>query len=66
MCFGVIRLLHSIFFHRLLINVVPRELRVLNTTVSITDNVDIENLIEEKVAEFLHHSSSPTQVAQGK
>lgn len=26
-------LLHSIFFHRLLVNVAPRELRVLNTTV---------------------------------
>ncbi|EPB87121.1 hypothetical protein HMPREF1544_06047 [Mucor circinelloides 1006PhL] len=59
-------LLHSIFFHRLLINVLPRELRVLNTTVSITDSADVENLIEEKIAEFLHNSNSPTQVKQGK
>lgn len=59
-------LLHSIFFHRLLINVIPRELRVLNTTVSITDSSDVENLIEEKIAEFLHNSNSPTQVKQEK
>ncbi|RCI03851.1 hypothetical protein CU098_012347 [Rhizopus stolonifer] len=52
-------LLHSIFFHRLLINVTPRELRVLNTTVSITDNADVEKLIEEKTVEFLHNTSSP-------
>ncbi|GAN02349.1 DUF1649 domain protein [Mucor ambiguus] len=59
-------LLHSIFFHRLLVNVLPRELRVLNTTVSITDSPDVENLIEEKIAEFLQNSNSPTQVKQGK
>lgn len=58
-------LLHSIFFHRLLINVLPRELRVLNTTVSITDSHDVETLIEEKIAEFLHNNSS-SQVKQGK
>ncbi|KAG2208209.1 hypothetical protein INT46_000251 [Mucor plumbeus] len=50
----------------LLINVIPRELRVLNTTVSITDSSDVENLIEEKIAEFLHNSNSPTQVKQEK
>ncbi|KAG2235238.1 hypothetical protein BDF21DRAFT_427501 [Thamnidium elegans] len=58
-------LLHSIFFHRLLINVLPRELRVLNTSVSITDSKDVERLIEEKIAEFLHNTS-PTQIKQGK
>ncbi|KAI8329019.1 autophagy-related protein [Choanephora cucurbitarum] len=56
-------LLHSIFFHRLLANVIPRELRVLNTTVSITDNIDVEKLIEEKTVEFLHNT---THIKQGK
>ncbi|KAI8376849.1 hypothetical protein BD560DRAFT_367575 [Blakeslea trispora] len=58
-------LLHSIFFHRLLANVIPRELRVLNTTVSITDSADVEKLIEEKTVEFLHNTNS-SQIKQGK
>ncbi|KAI9487177.1 MAG: hypothetical protein EXX96DRAFT_552110 [Benjaminiella poitrasii] len=56
-------LLHSIFFHRLLTNVIPRELRVLNTTVSITDSSEVDTLIEEKIAEFLHNTN---QLKQGK
>ncbi|ORE04760.1 hypothetical protein BCV72DRAFT_307019 [Rhizopus microsporus var. microsporus] len=58
-------LLHSIFFHRLLVNVAPRELRVLNTTVSITDSQEIETLIEQKIAEFLQNTNS-SQIKQGK
>ncbi|KAG0169133.1 hypothetical protein DFQ29_009876 [Apophysomyces sp. BC1021] len=56
-------LLHSIFFHRLLVNVAPRELRVLDTTVSITDSQDIENLVEDRITEFLQNTS---HVKQGK
>ncbi|KAI8374582.1 uncharacterized protein BYT42DRAFT_576858 [Radiomyces spectabilis] len=58
-------LLHSIFFHRLLVNVMPRELRVLDTTVSITDSRDVEMLIEAKIAEFLQNTSPP-HIKQGK
>ncbi|KAI9361321.1 hypothetical protein BD770DRAFT_383181 [Pilaira anomala] len=58
-------LLHSIFFHRLLINVYPRELRVLHTSISVTDSKEVETLIEEKIIEFLHNTS-PAQVKQGK
>ncbi|KAG1170023.1 hypothetical protein G6F70_007963 [Rhizopus microsporus] len=58
-------LLHSIFFHRLLVNVAPRELRVLNTTVSITDSQEVETLIEQKIAEFLQNTNS-SQIKQGK
>ncbi|CAO3668919.1 unnamed protein product [Rhizopus stolonifer] len=57
--------LHSIFFHRLLGTVIPRELRVLNTTVSITDSNEVENLIEEKITEFLQNTNS-TRIKQGK
>ncbi|KAF7730663.1 hypothetical protein EC973_001612 [Apophysomyces ossiformis] len=56
-------LLHSIFFHRLLVNVAPRELRVLDTTVSITDSPDIEKLVEDRITEFLQNNS---HVKQGK
>ncbi|KAI8088865.1 uncharacterized protein BX664DRAFT_331604 [Halteromyces radiatus] len=57
-------LLHSIFFHRLLVNVTPRELRVLDTTVSITDSREVENLIEDKANEFIQ--SLQTNIKQGK
>ncbi|SAM04103.1 hypothetical protein [Absidia glauca] len=57
-------LLHSIFFHRLLVNVKPRELNVLDTTVSITDSWEVEALIEEKTNEFL--SSLHDNTKQGK
>ncbi|KAI8992490.1 hypothetical protein BDB01DRAFT_778635 [Pilobolus umbonatus] len=59
-------ILHSIFFHRLLITVMPRELRVLNTTVSITDSPDIENLIEDKIQTILHLIRSSSQLRQMK
>ncbi|ORZ18969.1 hypothetical protein BCR42DRAFT_235508 [Absidia repens] len=57
-------LLHSIFFHRLLVNVTPRELRVLDTTVSITDSKEVETLVEEKANEFLQ--SIQNNARQGK
>ncbi|KAI9253598.1 autophagy-related protein [Sporodiniella umbellata] len=57
--------MHSIFFHRLLGIVIPRELRVLNTTVSITDSQEVEDLIEEKIIEFMHNSNS-ARIKQGK
>ncbi|CAO3598053.1 unnamed protein product [Absidia cylindrospora] len=57
-------LLHSVFFHRLLVNVTPRELRVLDTTVSITDSKEVETLIEEKANEFLQ--SIQNNARQGK
>ncbi|KAI8879937.1 hypothetical protein K501DRAFT_255954 [Backusella circina FSU 941] len=58
-------LLHSIFFHRLLVSVIPREIRVLNTSVSITDSQEVEDLIEAKITEFLQNTRS-NQVKQGK
>ncbi|KAI8074774.1 hypothetical protein BC940DRAFT_289059 [Gongronella butleri] len=57
-------LLHSIFFHRLLVNVTPRELHVLDTTVSMTDSDEIQQLIEDKVTEFMLTVQS--QVKQAK
>ncbi|KAI8971632.1 hypothetical protein BDF20DRAFT_915413 [Mycotypha africana] len=56
-------LLHSIIFHRLLVHVVPRELRVLNTSISITDSPDIENLIEEKIVDYLNSVQHPSATA---
>ncbi|KAG1057037.1 hypothetical protein G6F43_001109 [Rhizopus delemar] len=61
----MVGLLHSIFFHRLLGTVAPRELRVLNTTVSITDSQEVEKLIEEKITEFLQNTIS-SHIKQGK
>ncbi|KAI7854535.1 hypothetical protein BDC45DRAFT_128455 [Circinella umbellata] len=58
-------LLHSIFFHRLLVNVTPREFVVLDTTVSATDNRDVEHLIDERAAEFVQNVCS-SHVKQGK
>ncbi|KAI9009968.1 hypothetical protein CLU79DRAFT_839776 [Phycomyces nitens] len=58
-------ILHSICFHRLLINITPRELRVLETTVSTTDSPDVEILIEERVNEFVQ-STSLSQTKQAK
>ncbi|KAI9256625.1 hypothetical protein BDA99DRAFT_143454 [Phascolomyces articulosus] len=58
-------LLHSIFFHRLLVNVTPREFMVLDTTVSATDNRDVEHLIDERAAEFVQNICS-SHVKQGK
>ncbi|KAL0075405.1 hypothetical protein F4703DRAFT_1889011 [Phycomyces blakesleeanus] len=58
-------ILHSIFFHRLLINITPRELRVLETTVSTTDSPDVEILIEERVNEFVQNINT-SQPKQGK
>ncbi|KAG2217813.1 hypothetical protein INT45_005414 [Circinella minor] len=58
-------LLHSIFFHRLLVNVTPREFVVLDTTVSATDNRDVEHLIDERAAEFVQNICS-SHVKQGK
>ncbi|CAO3640432.1 unnamed protein product [Cunninghamella blakesleeana] len=57
-------LLHSIFFHWLLINVTPLELHVLDTTISITDSPEIKEMIEEKVSEF--YQSIENNVKQGK
>ncbi|KAI9315701.1 hypothetical protein BX666DRAFT_1958279 [Dichotomocladium elegans] len=58
-------LLHSIFFHRLLVTVTPRERRFLDTTVATTDNPEVERLIEERAAEFFQIISSNTS-KQGK
>ncbi|KAI9490085.1 hypothetical protein BDB00DRAFT_839534 [Zychaea mexicana] len=58
-------LLHSIFFHRLLVHVTPREFVVLDTTVSATDNRDVEHLIDERAAEFVQNICS-SHVKQGK
>ncbi|KAL1935385.1 hypothetical protein VTP01DRAFT_4525 [Rhizomucor pusillus] len=58
-------LLHAIFFHRLLVNVTPRELRFLDITVSATDSREVESLIEERIADFLYNTS-PSHIRQGK
>ncbi|KAI8339746.1 hypothetical protein BC941DRAFT_469013 [Chlamydoabsidia padenii] len=57
-------LLHSIFFHRLLVNVIPRDIRVLNATVSITNSQEVETLIENKSNEFIRSIHSNNK--QGK
>ncbi|KAI7872673.1 hypothetical protein BDF14DRAFT_6769 [Spinellus fusiger] len=54
-------ILHSIFFHRLLTNVTPRELKILDTTVSITDSAEVDQLVEEKILEFVHHTNGHAQ-----
>ncbi|CAO3660393.1 unnamed protein product [Umbelopsis ramanniana] len=59
-------LLHSIFFHRLLINVTPREGHFLDTTVSMTGNKEVEDLIEEKVVDFYMSMSTGQNKRQGK
>ncbi|CDH58074.1 duf1649 domain protein [Lichtheimia corymbifera JMRC:FSU:9682] len=58
-------LLHSIFFHRLLVNVAPRELRFLDTTVATTDNREVDHLIEQRATEFFQTISS-NNARQGK
>ncbi|KAJ2955861.1 hypothetical protein NQZ79_g8196 [Umbelopsis isabellina] len=59
-------LLHSIFFHRLLVNVTPREGHFLDSTVSMTDSKEVEELIEERATEFYQKMSSSQNQQQGK
>ncbi|ORY97264.1 hypothetical protein BCR43DRAFT_489493 [Syncephalastrum racemosum] len=60
-------LLHSIFFHRLLVNVTPRELRIFDIAVAATDSRDVDQLIEERTAEFVQSLTSTSGHArQGK
>ncbi|KAH8548510.1 hypothetical protein BGW37DRAFT_523280 [Umbelopsis sp. PMI_123] len=50
----------------LLINVTPREGLFLDTTVSMTGNKEVEDLIEEKVVDFYMSMSSGQPKRQGK
>ncbi|KAF9916900.1 hypothetical protein BX616_002475 [Lobosporangium transversale] len=45
-------ILHTILFHRVFANIKPKDMDILNITIPIIDDPEIEKLVEEKIAVF--------------
>ncbi|KAG0044915.1 hypothetical protein BGZ83_009818 [Gryganskiella cystojenkinii] len=46
-------ILHTILFHRVFANVKPRDMEILDLTIPIIDDPEIDRLVEEKIAAFV-------------
>ncbi|KAF9583615.1 hypothetical protein BGW38_009030 [Lunasporangiospora selenospora] len=54
-------ILHTILFHRVFANIRPRDIDILDLTIPIIDDPELDRLVEEKVVAFMRAVDSTPQ-----
>ncbi|KAG0361684.1 hypothetical protein BG005_007551 [Podila minutissima] len=54
-------ILHTILFHRVFANIKPRDIDILDITIPIIDDPEIDRLVDEKIAAFAKSVDSSQQ-----
>ncbi|KAF8950902.1 hypothetical protein CPC16_002346 [Podila verticillata] len=54
-------ILHTILFHRVFANIKPRDIDILDITIPIIDDPEIDRLVDEKIAAFVKSVDSSQQ-----
>ncbi|KAG0077563.1 hypothetical protein BGZ93_005175 [Podila epicladia] len=54
-------ILHTILFHRVFANIKPRDIDILDITIPIIDDPEIDRLVDEKIAAFAKSIDSSQQ-----
>ncbi|KAG0344360.1 hypothetical protein BG004_004539 [Podila humilis] len=54
-------ILHTILFHRVFANIKPRDIDILDITIPIIDDPEIDRLVDEKIAAFVKAVDSSGQ-----
>ncbi|KAG0306789.1 hypothetical protein BGZ98_001702 [Dissophora globulifera] len=54
-------ILHTILFHRVFANIKPKDMDILDLTIPIIDDPDVDRRVEEKIAAFIKASDANPQ-----
>ncbi|KAF9562692.1 hypothetical protein EC968_005174 [Mortierella alpina] len=54
-------ILHTILFHRVFANIKPRDMDILDLTIPVIDDPEVDKLVEEKIAAFVKAVDSNPQ-----
>ncbi|KAG9064658.1 hypothetical protein KI688_002916 [Linnemannia hyalina] len=46
-------ILHTVLFHRVFANIKPRDMDILDLTIPIIDDPEVDKLVDEKIAAFV-------------
>ncbi|KAF8934606.1 hypothetical protein BGZ47_010293 [Haplosporangium gracile] len=46
-------ILHTVLFHRVLANIKPKDMEILDLTIPINDDPEVDKLVDEKIAAFV-------------